>query len=68
MATTASINAYLVTLYAAREAVTNNKSYTSGSMTYTRQDLATIEDLISKYEGRLSLRTRGSRLDVEIVR
>lgn len=62
------MNAYLVTLYAARDAATNNKSYTVGSVTYTRQNLPDLEELIAKYESRVSRRTTGTRLDVEIVR
>lgn len=67
VSTTASLTSYLVKLHAAREALTNNQSYTIGSITYTRQNPRDLYEQISVIEGRLSRRQYGSRLDVEFV-
>lgn len=68
VSTTQSLLDLLNKLRAAREAIAKNQSYTVGTVTYTRQNPRDLYEQIAIIEGRLSRRTYGSRMDVEIVR
>jgi hypothetical protein len=66
VASAAGLQDTLNKLYAAREAIAKNQSYTVGTVTYTRMNAEVLFREISVIEGRLSHRRHGNRLDVVI--
>ena len=64
--TTASLQAYLTRLYAARDAVLNNQSYRLGEMMVTRANAEWISSEIQRTEARLSCRSGSNSVSIVI--
>jgi hypothetical protein len=63
MATAIELAAYLVELKAARSAILLAKSYTVGNRVMTKADEKWVSAEIAETEYRLSIRTRGNRVE-----
>lgn len=61
MATLADLQAELVLYKTARDAILKQQSYTIGDISFTRADLAVVQDRIDSLETRIARKASGPR-------